>query len=241
MRRVNGVFLVGAGLEPQTTLETIFDSDCQAPVELFLFDLPTPDTLGATAELLGLIKKNLRGFVFARLGFAPQRAQLEFAYTQGIDLLDLEIDGAADWDSPPVQQRLHALELARDIFPRWAVSATLGWRGAEAPKLMAAMDELARRRILPLLSLDAHCGAVDAEATGALFAHLEQCWRRAGVVLRPLAPLIVLTTPLAVAVPRTLVGSLLGRAQDARLRAGSDLRRLLRVRRVEESFDSAGL
>jgi hypothetical protein len=61
------------------------------------------------------------------------------------------------------------------------------------------------------------------------------------MTLRPWGPLIERTTPLVLPSPRTLVGNLLIRAQNAHLRTGSDLRRLLRVREVEKSFDSAGL
>ncbi|KIH76147.1 hypothetical protein SAMN05660860_02486 [Geoalkalibacter ferrihydriticus] len=241
LRREGAVFLVGAGLPAEATLETIFDSDCQQPVELLCFAFDTPAALTQAAELVALIKKNLRGFVLARFGFFPDHRQLEFAYAQGIDLVDIVAPPLAETGTRLSTEHLHALETAQATFPRWAVAATLPADEVAFTARMAAMDELIRRQVVPLAALDASSGAVAAEEVPRIFRHLADCWRRGGVTLRPLLPLIELTTPLRHPAPRTLVGSLFGRAQGARLRAGSDLRRLLRVRQVEQSFDSAGL
>ncbi|WP_305046535.1 hypothetical protein [Geoalkalibacter sp.] len=240
LRREGPVFLIGFALPAQPTLETVFDSDCQTPVELLVFDLPDAAALTAATELIALLKKNLRGFVLASLGFRPLRRQLEAAYACGVDLLDIPLDPTADWTGAAVREQLDALAQAREIFPRWAVAATLGW--AVAPYVMQeAVDELLRNHLVPLVSLDARCPSLQGESVAPVYAHLVEGWRRAGVSLRPWMPLIELTTPLLQRAPRTFVGNLLGRARDARLRAGSDLRRLLRVREVEQSFDSAGL
>ncbi|WP_305042461.1 hypothetical protein [Geoalkalibacter sp.] len=240
LHRDGSVFWVGFGLAAQAALETIFDSDCQAPVELFVLDLPEPDALARSLELVALIKKNLRGFVLARLAFWPERPRLEAAYARGVDLVEFSLDPAADWDGEGGRDQLAGLAQALTIFPRWAVVARLRW--SSVPQVMAAAaEELLRRQILPLAGLDASCAPADQERIEEVFLGLADAWRRAGVSLRPLLPLIEQTTPLTRRAPRSLVGNLLGRAEDARLRAGSDLRRLLRVRQVEQSFDSAGL
>jgi hypothetical protein len=241
LRREEALFLVGAELAPQPTLETIFDSDCQKPVELFVFNFQRSEGLIQASSLLELIKKNLRGFVLARLDFAPAPELLEFAYAHGIDLVSVKVDSPLDDAAASADKWLPALEQARHIFPRWAVGADLDLSTLSPSQVIEAMKILAAGQIVPLVALDVNSQTRDTNRLQDIFTHLSRCWKGSGMTLRPWGPLIERTTPLVLPSPRTLVGNLLIRAQNAHLRTGSDLRRLLRVREVEKSFDSAGL
>jgi hypothetical protein len=66
-------------------------------------------------------------------------------------------------------------------------------------------------------------------------------WRAKRALIKPLLPLIYLFTPLVPSSSPGAVRGFIDKFHDWRLLAASDLRRSLRVKEVEESFESAGL
>lgn len=230
LRRVDQVFLVASELPVRPTLETIFDSDCQKPADLFWLRFATAEEFLRGEELVRQLKKNFRGYLLGRFEFLPAADLVERAYAAGLDLLELPLTAV---ESP----HWLVLEHARTIFPQWSVLVTL-------PALAqneALTETLAQRGIVPLLSL-AEIPVKLAQTTLAeSFKQLQRSWRRHKVALKPLRPLLELTTPLTPPPKPRGVGALLERVDDARLRTTSDLRRLLRVREVADSFESAGL
>jgi hypothetical protein len=114
--------------------------------------------------------------------------------------------------------------------------------GAQAPSATVRdIDLLLADDILPLVAIGEEAARYPEAEIAAIFAHLTRGWRRRKAAIKPLHPLLYLITPFAPPPKRGVVHGLFDKVNDARLRTTSDLRRLLRVREVEESFESAGL
>ncbi|BCR05502.1 hypothetical protein DESUT3_25710 [Desulfuromonas versatilis] len=232
LRRVDQVFFVGADLPTRPTLETIFESDCQCPVDLFWFDFSDDEAYLGAEELVRQIKRNFRGFVLGRFETPPAHGLIDRAYAAGLDLLEIPAEGQM-----PSLAGEAALEHACSVFPRWSVVGSL----AAHPRSLPRLDALAERGVVPMLSLDDTGGEASEADLHDAFQGLARCWRKYRVALKPLRPLIELATPLVTPPRPRGLGALLDKVDDARLRTASDLRRQLRVREVEASFESAGL
>lgn len=230
LRRVDQVFLVATDLPVRPTLETIFESDCQKPIDLFWLRFATVAEFLCAEELLRQLKKNFRGYLLGRFEFLPPAELIDRAYAAGLDLLELPL-------SKVESQQWVSLDYARTVFPQWSVLVTL-------PALAqneALVETLAQRGVVPLFSLDGVPACTAKSVLASSFKQLQRSWRQHKVALKPLRPLLALTTPLLPPPKPRGVGALLERVDEARLRTTSDLRRLLRVREVADSFESAGL
>ena len=235
LRRDGSIFHVGGELSPQETLETIFDSHCLAPAELFHLSFGAPDTFSNGEALARLIKRNFSAHILGTMDYPVSPALLERAYAAGIDIIHIPL-GHADRE-----ERRAALQCAQTVFPRWAVASSLALGEASLDTIRAVIDDLLSRGIVPLLQPPPQAGLCGTKEAAAAYSHLAAAWQRFKVTVAPLLPLIALATPL---VPKNQGGVLRGfmdRLRDRRLLATSDLRRALRVRQVEESFESAGL
>lgn len=230
LRRVDQVFLVASELPLRPTLETIFESDCQKPADLFWLRFATAEEFLLGEELVRQLKKNFRGYLLGRFEFLPPADLIDRAYASGLDLLELPL---TEVESP----QWAALDYARTVFPQWSVLATL----SALAQNEALAETLAQAGIVPLFSLEGVPAKLPQNTLAASFKQLQRSWRRHKVALKPLRPLLELTTPLTPPPQPRGVGALLDRVDDARLRTTSDLRRLLRVREVADSFESAGL
>ena len=236
LRREGTVFLVGGELPPQQSLETIFESHCISPADLFHLRFGPPDTFPRGEELARLIKKNFTAHLVGRVDY-PAAAQLvDRAYAAGIDIIDIPLAGFSDR-----QERLASLEYAREIFPRWSVASTLTVGDAPADEVTAAIDDLLARKIVPLPEISPRVAGDKVSVVGTILRHFVAAWRHHRVAIAPLQPFIVLTTPLVMARPEGILRGFIDRLRDRQLVAAADLRRTLRVRQVEESFESAGL
>lgn len=244
LRREGSVFFVGGELPARETLETVFESHCQAPAELFCVSFASLDTFHRGEELARLLKKNFSAHLLGVFAYPPPPHLVERAYVAGVDLIDIPLvvfdEGLSRERRLGREECLAALAHARTVFPRWSTVSTL-LAGEEATcSTIAGIDSLVASGVLPLVGLSPRAGHYRTEEIALLFAHLAAAWRRARAVVKPLQPLIDLSTPLA-APPKGIVSRFFERVYDAKLRASSDLRRHLRVRQVEESFESAGL
>ena len=175
-------------------------------------------------------KKNFRGYLLGRFEFLPPAELIDRAYAAGLDLLELPL---SELQSP----QWLTLDYARTVFPQWSVLATL----PALEQNQALAETLAQRGIVPLFSLEQVPPRLEQTTLADSFKQLQRSWRRHKVALKPLRPLLELTTPLTPPPKPRGVGALLERVDDVRLRTTSDLRRLLRVREVAASFESAGL
>lgn len=235
LRRLEGVFWVGSALSAHESLEVIFESDCQKPVDLFVLDFENPGLFQQALAWAALLKKNFQGFVLGRFVYLPEFAEVDQAYAAGVDLLVLP--GRSDLAGEEVRLDQIAAH-AHLIFPRWSVISMLPG-DANADSLRSEINRLAALGILPIVRLLSY-EDLNVEEVAGLYEHLLQTWRRSGAVLRPLYPLLALVTPLSEP-SRAGLSGLLDKADRAWLRTTGDLRRLLRVRPVAQSYESAGL
>lgn len=237
LRREGPVFLVGGELSPRPSLETLFESHCISPAELFHLSFGPPDTFPRGEELARLIKKNFTAHLVGRIDYPLSPSLVERAYAAGIDIIDIPLGGTGD----DREERLASLEYAREIFPRWSVASTLTVGNAPVDTTIAAIDDLLNRRIIPLPEVSVPAAGDGRDAIATILSHFVAAWRRHRVAIAPLQPFIVLTTPLVPAKPDGILRGFIDRLRDRQLLAAADLRRTLRVRQVEESFESAGL
>ena len=245
LQREENVFLVGGELPEQPTLETLFDSHYQSNAALFHITFSCINSFHSGEALARVIKRNFNAHLVGRLDYAAPPHLIERAYAAGVDILDIPLHvfdrARAKEEGLDIEQRLRALEYARSVFPRWSVISTLT-AGEESPcSTMAGIDALLAAEVVPLVTLSARAAHYQAEDVTKVFTHLETGWRKKKAVIKPLLPLVHLLTPLMPKTPRTGLRGFIDIIDDRRLLATSDLRRILRVKEVAESFDSAGL
>ena len=245
LRREENIFFVGGNLPARDTLETLFDSHCQAPAELFHLTFGDLDNFHHGEALARVIKKNFNAHLVGRLDYPAPSYIIERAYAAGVDIIDIPLtvfDRALSRERKlAMEERLRSLEHARALFPRWSVVSTLV-AGEESPcSTVAGIDALLSAGVVPLVTVSGRAAHYPAEEIVAIFVHLDASWRKHKVTVKPLLPLLYLTTPLAPHSRRGVLRGFIDKVHDRRLLAASDLRRSLRVRQVEESFESAGL
>ena len=230
LRRFDRVVQVPAGLPVCSNLEVILEMEESQPVELFMFDFLDSTAFLQEEELVVQLKKNFRGYLFGGFVVPPEPALIDRAYAAGLDLIQIPLTGG---DS----RQWAALNYARTIFPAWSVIAVLPVSSQSQPLLKT----LLLRGIIPWIDLQEGSSEVSDTVLEAAFQELVHSWQQHKASLSPLYPLLELITPL-VPPPRPHgLGGLIKRMDDARQRTGLDLRRLLRVRGVADSFESAEL
>jgi len=245
LRRDGNLFFVGGELPVRETLETVFDSHCQVPAELFYITFGGLDNFHLGEELARQIKKNFSTHIVGRIDFPAPPYILERAYAAGVDILDLPLTvydpTIARERGLERDRRLASLEAARAVFPRWGVATTL-MAGEEPPYVTRrGIDELLAAGIVPLVELSTRAAHYPLDELAALFGHLAAGWKKYKVVTLPLQPLVACLTPLVAARKAGILRGFIDKVHDRQLLATSDLRRSLRVKQVEQSFESAGL
>ncbi len=244
LRRDGSAFFVSGDLPVKETLETIFDRYCQQPAELFCLTIDSLDAFHKGEEMARQLKKNFNTHLLGRLDFPVPAFAIERAYAAGFDLLDIPLhvfDQALSGERGLAkQERLDALRFAQSIFPRWGVVSTLVAGEEPSCSTISAIDILAGVGVVPLVTVSARAGQYPQDEIAAIFSHLATVWQKRKVTIKPLLPLVSVTSPLDIR-PRGLIRGLINKIHDRHLLATSDLRRSLKVRQVEASFDSAGL
>jgi len=245
LRRQENVFFVGGNLPERETVETLFESHYQCNAALFHLTFGAIDSFQNGETLARMIKKNFNAHLVGRFDYAAPSHLIERAYVAGVDILDIPLtvyDGAASSAGGHARdERLRALNYARSVFPRWSVVSTLMAGAEPSGSTIAGIDALLAAEVLPLLTLSGRAAQLPPRELYQTFAHLSTGWHRKKAVIKPLLPLIYLSTPFVPAAPRGVVRGFIDSIDDRRLLAASDLRRILRVKEVAESFESAGL
>ena len=245
LRREENVFFVGGNLPERPTVETLFDSHYQCHAALFHLTFGDPDSFANGETLARVIKKNFNVHLVGRFDYPATPQLIERAYAAGVDIVDLPLtvfDSARGVDSRyPLKERLGALDRARSIFPRWSVLSTLLAGVEPSSSTVAGIDALLARDVVPLVALSGRAAGMPSDELSGIYAHLINGWRQKKAAIKPLLPLIYLSTPLVPASPPGALRGFIDLIDDRRLLATSDLRRLLRVKEVEESFASSGL
>lgn len=197
------------------------------------------------APLIKEIRKKFRTFIALR-GFPPKSHDIiDAIYASGVDLLNYPLEGFArsEISVTPSNLIVDALEYAAGIFPQGAVATELSM--GSAPRLKEKIDLMAGKGIIPRVKLDAGESSQITEVARSL-AHAAQ---QNKLNLKWLYPSSYFVTPLdasfftedpksARLAVRPLYQSKLGRAASEGFTA---LRRKLRVRNINDSFESAGL
>ena len=245
LRREDNVFFVGGNLPERQTVETLFDSHYQCNAALFLLTFGDIDSFQNGETIARAIKKNFNVHLMGRFDFPAPAHLIQRAYAAGVDILDIPLTAyggaAGSARESACAERLRALGEARSVFPRWSVVSTLVAGGEPADSVVAGIDALLALEVLPLVTISGAAARLPAQELAEVFAHLGAGWRRGKALVKPLLPLIYLTTPFAPAAPRGMLRGFIDSIDDRRLLAASDLRRNLRVKAVEESFESSGL
>ena len=234
------MFFIGGALPVFDTLETMYESHCQESTELFHVTFTAPDELKGNLELVRQIKKNFSVRLMGRIDFALPEAQFEQLYLAGLDLLDLPLHVLSETARPSGHNNISYLVQAAAAFPRWSLTSSLQTNEMPVPVLRSTIDTLLANGIIPLLTIPAETVAAERDEATGLFVYLAEAWQRHDVPVKPLMPLIRLSTPLDCA-SGGFIRSAIDRFQDRRMLATSDLRRHLRTSGAEASFESAGL
>ncbi|GFO64245.1 hypothetical protein M1B72_12470 [Geomonas paludis] len=245
LRREANVFYVGGDLPERQTIETLYDSHFQSNAALFHLTFGDEERFARAENLARLIKKNFNAYLVGRVDFCPSQKLVERAYAAGVDILDIPLHAydharsrECGWH---LEARLRSLDSARAVFPRWSVVSSLDAGCEPAGATVAGIDALLERDIVPLVQLTAQAAALPPEQLTKVFNHLQRGWQQKRALIKPLLPLIFLVSPFAPASPKGILRGFIDSIEDRRLLAGSDLRRLLRVKEVAESYESSGL
>jgi len=245
LRREQDVFFVGGNLPERQTLETLFESHYQSHAALFHLTFGGPEDFHKGESLARVIKKNFHVHLVGRLDFPAPVHLVERAYAAGVDIIDIPLtafDPARLREAGyGLRERLGTLEAARSVFPRWSVVSTLRG-GEEAPaSTLAGIETLLAAEVVPLVTLSGQAARHSEQELSGVFAQLAASWRAKKAVIKPLLPLIYLSTPFVPSPSRWPLSGFVDLIDGRRLLATSDLRRVLRVKEVEESYSSSGL
>ena len=245
LRREENVFLVGGNLPERETLETLFESHCQCSADLFHLTFGDIDSFHLGETLARTIKKNFNVHLVGRFDYAAPSHLIERAYVAGVDIIDIPLmvfDRARSKERGyAMEERLRALDAARSVFPRWSVLSTLVAGEEPCCSTKAGIDALLSLEAIPMVTVSGRAADYPVEELSEVFAHLSTGWRRKKALIQPLLPLIYLSTPFIPASQRGALRGFIDIIHGRRLLATSDLRRILRVKEVEESFSSSGL
>jgi hypothetical protein len=241
LRRQGTVFFIGGSLPVLETLETMYESCCQESSGLFHVTFAGGEEIKGNLELVRQIKKNFSVRLMGRLSHTLPDMLFEQLYLAGLDVLDIPYKVFAGVKGTSVEDRMRDIVRACAIFPRWALTSSLQVNEMETPALRNAIDNLLSNGIIPLLNMPDQISAEAREDVIALFGYIADAWQRYEVPLKPLLPLIELTTPLESNKGGGFLRSAIDMFHDKRMLATSDLRRHLRTKEAEASFESSGL
>ena len=245
LRREENVFFVGGELPVRETLETLFESHCQSPAELFKLTFGDIKHFHQGEQLARQIKRNFSSHLLGSIDYPAPAYLIERAYAAGVDFMDIKLKvfdrGIAKERGIEREDIMRSLEIARDLFPRWAVATTLYAGDEPSCSVTSGIDFLLEAGILPLVEVSPRGVHYPLDEIASIFSYLSTAWKKYRVTIKPLKPLISLAMPMVESRPRGFLRGFVDKVQDRRLVAASDLRRSLRVRQVEESFESSGL
>jgi hypothetical protein len=237
------VFFVGGILPIHATLETMFESYCADSTDLFVLTFGGAETIRHGLEMVRLIKKNFSIRLMARLNHSIPAWLYQQIYASGADLIDITEP------SPPLSGDNTALDdgqesrylAARNAFPNWSVTSTITIDGSDRSRQIRKIDRLLQIGIVPLPRLVWNGAEELGPEICEVLQHLSKSWHKHGVPIKPLMALISLTSPMVPAEKPGALRSIIGRLNDHRKLATSDLLRHLRVSASTDSLDSAEL
>ncbi len=245
LRRDGRVFFIGGNLPVYSTLETMYESYCLESTDLFHVTFGNAGAFEQNLAMVRQIKRNFSIRLMGQVGYPLSAWQVEQVYLAGLDLLDIPQCACGchpftglDDDGERWRETFAA---AGKVFTRWSIASTISADHAAQEKVRVAINDLLEHGVIPLLMLAGGGACLDQEECGNLFLYLAAEWHRHRVPLKPIMPLLRLTTPFEFTPPSGFLREVIDRFQDRRIMATSDMRRHLRTSGAAASFESAGL
>jgi hypothetical protein len=245
LRREGRVFFIGGNLPVYSTLETMYESYCLESTELFHVTFGDAGAFEQNLDMVRQIKRNFSIRLMGQIGYPLSAWQVEQVYLAGLDVLDIPHQAygsypAAAPDSDGGSWR-EAFNAAAATFSRWSIASSISADHAAPEEVRTTIHDLLDHGVIPLLLLAGDgCDWTPAE-TGDLFTFLAAEWHRHRVPLKPIMPLLRLTTPFAFSTSPGFLRNVIDKLQDRGTLATSDIRRHLRTSGAVASFESAGL
>lgn len=243
LHREGSVFFIGANLPVYSTLETMYESYCLEATDLFHVTFGDAGHFEQNLDLVRQIKRNFSIRLMGRIAYPLSAAAVEQLYLAGLDVLDIPhaAHGGHPAAEPDSEVWRETFRSAAAIFGRWSVVSSITARSAAAHELRGVIHKLLEQEVIPLFALSGDGDDPNPTESGEIFLHLAAEWHRHRVPLKPVMPLLRLTTPLQFSTSSGFLRDAYERLQDRRIMAASDLRRHLRTAGAEASFESAGL
>ncbi|MGB9081431.1 MAG: hypothetical protein WCD00_09030 [Desulfuromonadaceae bacterium] len=245
LRREGRVFFIGGNLPVYSTLETMYESYCLEATDLFHVTFGDVGAFGQNLDMVRQIKRNFSIRLMGQIGYPLSASQVEQVYLAGLDVLDIPQQA---YGSYPVAGAVgdggrwrETFGAAAATFSSWSVASSIIADHAAPEDIRAAIHELLGHGVIPLLVLAGEGSAWDPAETGDLFLFLAAEWHRHRVPLKPIMPLLRLTTPFEFTASSGFLREVFDKLQDRRTLAASDIRRHLRTSGAVGSFESAGL
>ena len=244
LRREGRVFFIGGNLPVYSTLETMYESYCLESTDLFHVTFGGAGAFEQNIEMVRQIKRNFSIRLMGQIRNPLSASQIEQVYLAGLDILDIpqQVYGSYPVAGPEGGGWRESFRAAGKVFTRWSVASTIIADHAAPDDVRAAIHDLLNHGVVPLLVLaggGSNCWS-PAES-GDLFLFLAAEWHRHRVPLKPVMPLLRLTTPYEFSTSSGFLRDVIDKFQDRRIMAASDIRRHLRTSGAVGSFESAGL
>ena len=242
LRREGRVFFIGGDLPVYSTLETMYESYCQESTDLFHVTFGDTGAFEQNLDMVRQIKRNFSIRLMGQISNPLSTSQVEQIYLAGLDVLDVPHQAYGSYpDAGTAGKWLETFSAAAATFTHWSITSTIIADHAAPEDVRAAIQGLLEHRVIPLLALAGDKNAWNPAETGDLFLHLAAEWHQHRVPLKPIMPLLRLTTPFEFTVSSGFLKNVIDKFQDRRIMATSDIRRHLRTSGAEASFESAGL
>jgi len=244
LRRKGRVFLIGGNLPVYSTLETMYESYCLEATELFHLTFGDADDFEHNIEMTRQIKRNFSIRLMGQIDYRLSAAQVEQVYLAGLDILDIPHQGYGGHPTVSTEKdsesRDETFRHATSAFTRWSVVSTISADRTTPEEIRSEIHNLLSHGVVPLLVLSGGVSLWNPEETRNIFLHLAAEWHRHRVPIKPIIPLLRLTTPFEFTASGVL-REVIDKFQDRRIMATTDLLRHLRTSGAEASFESAGL
>jgi hypothetical protein len=236
LRRDGTIFFIGANLPVYSTLETMYESYCQEATELFHVTFGDAEAFAQNLDMVHQIKRNFSTRLMGQVPYPLTDNQVEQAYLAGLDIMDLPFQ--VNCEIGYLHKRFAA---ATGTFTRWSITSTISAHTVAAYEARKAIPDLLALGVVPLLDVSGTDNNWTPAEAEKLFSCLATEWHRNKVPLKPIMPLLRLTSPFDFTSSTGFLRGVYDKLQDRRTLATSDLRRHLRTSGAIGSFESAGL
>ncbi len=243
LRREGSVFFIGGNLPIYSTLETMYESYCLEATDLFHVTFGDAGAFEQNLDMVRQIKRNFSIRLMGQIGYPLSASQVEQVYLAGLDVLDIprQAFGGDPVGGPDAEKLQDTFSAATAAFSRWSVASSIIAYHSTPQEVRTAIHDLLDHGVVPLLVLAGQGTVWDQAETEGLFSFLAAEWHRHRVPIKPILPLLRLTTPFVFSESSGFLRNVIDKLQDRRVMATSDLRRHLRTSGAEASFESAGL